>query len=564
MTRTTRRSWLAAVAALGVGTPVFQRALAAAAQQKEKLTPEDVAQAEWVAGIELSPERRRQLLGKIEQLRRQQQRLRQMELDNAEAPMLHFRPLRPELPPQQAAGTTQVRPVELHPPQRPESEEDLAFLPVVELAALLRSRQVSSVELTQLFLKRLKRYDPVLRCVVTLTEELALRQARRADRELDAGQYRGPLHGVPWGAKDLLAVPGYPTTWGAPQFKSQQRPERAAVYERLEAAGAVLVAKLSLGALAAGDRWFGGQTRNPWNPQEGSSGSSAGSAAAVAAGLVPFAIGSETNGSIISPCRRCGTTGLRPSYGRVSRYGAMTLAWSMDKLGPIARTAQDCALVFGAIQGRDPRDESTVARPFRWPPAPRGEPLRVGYFEKEQTAGEQRVLEILRRRGYRLRPVQLPQPIPAEALNLILEAEAACAFDFLLRRGDLEGLNYWRTVFPSAQFITAVEYLRANRLRRRLAEAMNEVFQQVDLYLGGDDLTAANLCGLPAVALPVGTTKRRGQEVLETVKMTGPLDAEETLLAVAHELQQELTAHLLRPPLEKWLKQHARDQAKEK
>ena len=543
------------MASLGVGTPVFQRALAAMAEQKEQITPEDIARAQWVAGIELSEEERRRLAGRINRLHQDQQRLRALELDNAEAPMLHFRPLRDEPPPGQLEAQVDVRPEELHPPRLPENEDDLAFLPVAELAALLRSGKITSVELTQLYLKRLKKYDPVLRCVVTLTEKLAMKQARRADRELAAGHYRGPLHGVPWGAKDLVAVPGYPTTWGAPQFAQQERGEVAAVYERLERAGAVLVAKLSLGALAAGDRWFRGQTRNPWNVAEGSSGSSAGSAAAVAAGLVPFAIGSETNGSIISPCRRCGVTGLRPSFGRVSRYGCMTLAWSMDKLGPIARTAQDCALVFGAIQGRDPRDESTVARPFRWPVPPRQQPLRVGYFPKELSPGEKRVLELLTEMGCRLQPIQFRHMVPVRELGLILDAEAACAFDPLLRHDDLEGLNYWRTVFPSAQFITAVEYLRANRLRRLLAEQMNALFKKVDLYLGGDDLTAANLCGLPAIALPVGTTCRNGHTVPETVKFTGPLDGEETLLAVAHALQQRLDAHLLRPPLDKWLRQ---------
>ncbi len=559
MPRTSRRAWLAAVASLGVGTPVFQRALAAMAEQKEQITPEDIARAQWVAGIELSEEERRRLAGRINRLHQDQQRLRALELDNAEAPMLHFRPLRDEPPPGQLQAQVDVRPEELHPPRLPKNEDDLAFLPVAELAALLRSGKLTSVELTQLYLKRLKKYDPVLRCVVTLTEKLAMKQARRADRELAAGHYRGPLHGVPWGAKDLVAVPGYPTTWGAPQFAQQERGEVAAVYERLERAGAVLVAKLSLGALAAGDRWFRGQTRNPWNVAEGSSGSSAGSAAAVAAGLVPFAIGSETNGSIISPCRRCGVTGLRPSFGRVSRYGCMTLAWSMDKLGPIARTAQDCALVFEAIQGRDSRDEATVARPFRWPVPPRQQPLRVGYFPKELSPGEKRVLELLTEMGCRLQPIQFRHMVPVRELGLILDAEAACAFDPLLRHDELEGLNYWRTVFPSAQFITAVEYLRANRLRRLLAEQMNALFKKVDLYLGGDDLTAANLCGLPAIALPVGTTCRNGHTVPETVKFTGPLDGEETLLAVAHALQQRLDAHLLRPPLDKWLRQQQDD-----
>ena len=254
---------------------------------------------------------------------------------------------------------------------RPGSAEELAFLPVTELSSLIRSRQISSIELTKLYLDRLKRFDPLLKCVVTFTEDLALKQAAQADQEIAAGKYRGPLHGIPWGAKDLIAYPGYPTTWGATPFKDRVIDVKATVAARLEEAGAVLVAKLSLGALAMGDQWFGGRTRSPWDPRTGSSGSSAGSASAVAAGLVGFAIGSETLGSIVSPCRACGASGLRPTFGRVSRHGCMTLSWSMDKLGPIARSIEDCALVFDAIHGADGLDWAAVDQPFDWPPRSR-------------------------------------------------------------------------------------------------------------------------------------------------------------------------------------------------
>ena len=256
---------------------------------------------------------------------------------------------------------------------------------MTSLAQLLRTRQVSSVELTKLYLERLHLFDKALNCVVTFTDDLALRQAQRADDEIAAGKYRGPLHGVPWGAKDLIAVPGYKTTWGATPFENQVLDVTATVAERLEAAGAVLLAKMSLGALAWGDGWFRGMTRNPWNPDAGSSGSSAGSASATAAGLLPFALGSETLGSIISPCRVCGCTGLRPTFGRISRFGCMALAWSMDKIGPISRSVEDCALVFDAIHGADGRDPSAVDRPFAWPSSRDVKSLRVGYFERKNS-----------------------------------------------------------------------------------------------------------------------------------------------------------------------------------
>src|SRR5205823_5688539 len=260
------------------------------------------------------------------------------------------------------------------------------FYSVRQLAELVRSRKVSSTDLIQMYLERLKRYDPILKFVITLTEDRALAQAKEADRDIASGKYRGPLHGLPWGAKDLLAVKGYRTTWGAGGFEDQKIDEDATVVQRLDAAGAVLVAKLTLGALAQGDKWFGGMTRNPWNVKDGSSGSSAGSASAAAAGLVGFAVGSETLGSIVSPCTRCGVTGLRPTFGRVSRHGCMTLSWSMDKLGPIARSVEDCALIFGAIHGADGFDAAAVNRPFSWPLARDLRSLRIGYDEEGKPA----------------------------------------------------------------------------------------------------------------------------------------------------------------------------------
>ncbi len=290
-----------------------------------------------------------------------------MEVGYDVPPALTFFPAPPR--PSAEVSRNRARPTTLACRERPGSDEELAFLPVTELSQLVQGRKVSSIELTRLYLDRLKRFDPLLNCVVTLTDELAMKQAEQADREIAAGRYRGPLHGIPWGAKDLIAYPGYPTTWGATPFKDRVIDAKATVAARLEEAGAVLVAKLSLGALAMGDHWFRGQTHSPWDPRTGSSGSSAGSASAAAAGLVGFAIGSETLGSIVSPCRACGASGLRPTFGRVSRHGCMTLSWSMDKLGPIARSVEDCALIFDAIHGADGLDPAAVDQPFAWPAA---------------------------------------------------------------------------------------------------------------------------------------------------------------------------------------------------
>jgi Asp-tRNA(Asn)/Glu-tRNA(Gln) amidotransferase A subunit family amidase len=406
-----------------------------------------------------------------------------------------------------------------------------------------------------LYLARLKRYDPLLKCVVTLTEDLALQQAARADRELAAGKTRGPLHGIPWGAKDLIAYPGYPTTWGATPFKGRVLDVTASVAARLEEAGAVLVAKLSLGALAQGDLWFGGRTRSPWDPRSGSSGSSAGSASAAAAGLVGFAIGSETLGSIISPCRACGATGLRPTFGRVSRHGCMTLSWSMDKLGPIARSVQDCALVFDAIHGADGQDWAAVDQPFTWPTSINLTDLKIGYIEeRNRPADEREELRVLRHLGFELVPMTLPDHLPIRAVTLMLGTEAAAVFDELTRKHITEGLNTWPATFRQGQFVPAVEYLRAARVRTKLLHAMAERMAKVDLYVAsGPDLPITNLTGHPSVVFPLGFHDRNGRSVPGSVTLTGRLFDESTLLAVAHAIQQATGHHLRRPALERFL-----------
>jgi Asp-tRNA(Asn)/Glu-tRNA(Gln) amidotransferase A subunit family amidase len=544
-----RRRLLQVLAGLGVGSAVFQRALAAEAEKAPAVTTEMVAQAEWIAGLKLAEADRQALAAILTSTLRDFAALRAVPLPNSVPLALTFHPA-PWLPPGRPDRGT-VEPISPAAPKKPDAEQDLAFLPVTALAALLRNRQVSSAELTRTYLGRLKKYDPALHCVVTLTEDLALRQAEQADREIAAGRYRGSLHGIPWGAKDLIAYPGYPTTWGAAPYKDQTLNVKATVAQRLEEAGAVLVAKLSLGALAMGDRWFGGRTRNPWDARQGSSGSSAGSASATAAGLVAFALGSETLGSIVSPCRTCGVTGLRPTFGRVSRHGCMTLAWSMDKLGPIARSVEDCALVLGAIHGFDGLDPAAVDRPFSWPLPRDLRGLRVGYTEDGGDAAKRDDLRVLRDLGVKLVPIKLPDKQPVGAMALILDTEAAAAFDDLTRKGVTEGLNEWPGLFRKGEFVPAVEYLRANRVRTLLLREMEEVMRQVDLYVGGRDLLLTNLTGHPTVVLPNGFRKAGETELPRSIAFTGRLYGEAELLAVAHAYQQATGHHLRRPPLDR-------------
>jgi Asp-tRNA(Asn)/Glu-tRNA(Gln) amidotransferase A subunit family amidase len=566
---------------MGAASAVFGRALAALAAEGEAVTEEMIRQAEWISGLDLTDEQRTLMTAGLNDSVGAFIKIRQVPLDNAVAPAFHFVPAGVE---DQGAvrRDTKVAFKPVPGATRPASPEELAFSQVTELASLLHRRKVSSVELTKLYLDRLRRYDPILECVVTYTEELALQQARQADREITAGRWRGPLHGVPWGAKDLLAVPGYPTTWGAEPYKNQVLNGKATAALRLEQAGAVLVAKLTLGALAMGDVWFGGQTRNPWKPAEGSSGSSAGPAAAVVAGLSGFAIGSETLGSIVSPCTRCGATGLRPTFGRVSRHGAMALAWTMDKLGPLARSVEDCALVFAAILGADGQDPSAVDRPFKWPLARDPRSLRVGFvqdaFEVDRAKNAEkeddkararewqeldlRTLTVLREIGFKLVPITLPHDYPVDSLRFLLQAEAAAAFDELTRSGrdkllKRQDANAWPTVFHRAQLTPAVEYIRANRIRTLLMREMEKLMEDVDVYVcpsfGGGNLLLTNLTGHPAVVLPNGYRSSDGTPT--SITFTGRLFGETALLAVAHAYQKATDFNRRRPPLEAFLKE---------
>ena len=516
--------------------------------------------AEKVAGLDFSLPENRLLLDDARENLERYRTLRRFPLDNAVAPALQFNPL-PDNAPTAPSAFVPAAATDKKTVLFPSDPQQLAFLTVAELGELIRSRQVSSLQLTRLYLERLKKYGPKLECVVTLTEELALSQARRADEEIGAGRYRGPLHGIPWGAKDLLSTKGIRTTWGSAPYQNQVPSEDATVVRKLEEAGAVLVAKLTLGELAWGDVWFGGMTRNPWNLEQGSSGSSAGPASATAAGLVAFAIGSETWGSIVSPSTRCGVTGLRPTFGRVSRSGAMTLSWSMDKLGPICRSVEDCALVLQVICGSDGKDLTVLNRPFQ--PSPGSidlRTLRIGYLQKDfnhhydNRKNDRDTLATLRRLGVVLIPLELPQ-FPLDAMSLILNVEAAAAFQELTlsHRDDLmkrQVRDAWPNVFRHSQLVPAVEYLQANRIRTLLMRRMAEEMKKVDLFLApaleGDTLLLTNLTGHPALVLPNG---RHGKKEWGSITFIGNLFDEERMLAAARAYQEQTSFHRQHPSL---------------
>jgi len=403
------------------------------------------------------------------------------------------------------------------PGSLPAKDEDIAYAPLTKLSRWIETRQITSERLTHIYLERLERFNPKLRCAITITRELALTQAKQADQEIAQGKYRGPLHGIPWGGKDLLDTAGIPTTYGAEPYRGRIPSEDAAVVKRLHDAGAVLIAKLSLGALALNDIWFGGQTMNPWLPEEGSSGSSAGPGAATAAGLVGFSIGSETGGSIVSPSMRCGVTGLRPTYGRVPRTGAMTLCWSLDKLGPMTRGVEDTLLVLQAISGPDPGDVASVPSHLDFDATRAVKGLRLGYFpawmkERPATEVDRAALETARKIGFELVEVSLPD-WPYDSLNLILFAEAAAAFEELTLSGGLRELkaqvpDAWPNLFRQARFLSAVDFVQADRMRRKVAHEMSRLFSEVDLLLvpslRDEMLVITNFTGHPSLTLRAG------------------------------------------------------------
>jgi Asp-tRNA(Asn)/Glu-tRNA(Gln) amidotransferase A subunit family amidase len=572
-----RRSALAVLGTAGIGTAVFQRALAATAEGGP-VSSQMVADAEWVAGIKLTDPQREAVVNAFQKFARQDlDRVRPIELENSLLPGLRFAPLAsPASLPDPRGYEVKTSPTGSEAPSpnslsRPDSDEDLAFSSIRQLGKLLRSRKISSVELTKLYLERLRRFDPLLKCVVTFMDELALKQAERADQELRANNDRGPLHGIPWGVKDIFSYPGYPTTWGVGQYRDRVIDVKAAVAERLDNAGAVLLAKLATNTLAGGSvLWYRGITRNPWNPRQDAAGSSSGPAVTTAAGLVGFSIGTETTGSLIGPSIVCGVVGLRPTYGRVSRYGCMQLCWSLDKIGPICRSADDCGLVFAAIHGADPRDAASIDRQYVWPSSRELSTIRVGYIANGIEEAQRDDLRALRELGVKLVPVEKPNlkkeyGLPKNEIIVgLMASESAAAFEELTRRGEPKGVKGWPQWFLLGHFLTAVDYLRHNRLRAIVMQRFDKMMQAVDVFLCDDEKEGddpddkwdwySNMTGHPKIAFPRKFETQNGFLMPKPQLMIGRIYDESTLLAVAHACQRAIGLSE-RPPLEKFLAQ---------
>ncbi len=551
----TRRRALAILGAAGIGPGVFQRALAAKAVEGP-ITPPMIADAEWIAGIKLTPAQREAAVKHLNRFRESTKRVRAMELDNAQLPGLSFAPLTsPASQPDPRGYQVVAAPMPVSSTlARPDSDEELAFTAIRQLGALLRSRKISSVELTKLYLGRLRRYDPLLKCVVTFMDEVALEQAKRADHELAQGKDRGALHGIPWGLKDIIAYPGYPTTWCAPQYRHRVINVKAAVAERLENAGAVLIAKLANNPFAGGGvQWYRGVTRNPWNPHQDAAGSSSGPGSAIAAGLVGFSIATDTGGSIVHPSMRCGAVGLRPTYGRVSRHGCMQLCWSLDTVGPICRSADDCGLVFAAIHGADPRDRVAVDRPYVWPSSRDMATIRVGYFPEKGKEADREELRVLRDLGVQLVPIRKTQlPEDQSIIQAVVAMESAATFDELIRHGGPKGVHGWPKWWTYGHLLSAVDYLKFNRLRAILMELLEKLMQTIDIYLGDELAPYTNLAGQPTLAFPKKLERENGFLVPRHQLLVGRAYDESTLLALADAYQRAIGLHE-RPPLEKFL-----------
>jgi Asp-tRNA(Asn)/Glu-tRNA(Gln) amidotransferase A subunit family amidase len=557
-----RRHFLACLSSLGLGSTLLPEALTIAAQGADTVTLDMLEAAQEIAGLSFTREEQQAILTRLNASRGYLAgfaALRAAKLGNDEQPAIVFNPVPPgKVLPSGPRGLVR-RPRNV---SRPSSDEALAFLPVTDLARLVETRQVKPSELTELYLARLAKYDSTLRCVVSLTAELARTQAREADAEIAAGKYRGPLHGIPYGLKDLFAVRGTKTTWGSSPWKDRVIENDATVYGKLRAAGAILVAKLSTGALAVSAQWFGGLTRNPWNLTEDASGSSAGSGAATAAGLVGFAIGSDTGGSIIQPAERNGIAGLRPTFGRVSRYGGMTLSWTQDTVGPLCRSVEDCALVFDAIYGPDGKDNTVLDVPFRWDATVDVRNLRIGYLrsafasQPDDTARQLTVrrnneaaLQVIRGLGVQAVPFDLPAADIA-ALDFIRWAETAAFFDEPTRIGTLRDIENGpeQSTRPadirSGRFIPAAEYIQANRYRLRVMQQMDAAMSGLDLFLGSNALLT-NRLGLPILSLPNGFAG--GSPT--ALHMTGKLFGEPELLLLAHAFQSATDHHLKHPTM---------------
>jgi Asp-tRNA(Asn)/Glu-tRNA(Gln) amidotransferase A subunit family amidase len=533
-------------------------------QTTQRVTKEMLHAAEQLIGIELNDAQESMALQGVNRNLSAYETLRKIDVPLDTEPATAFHPAPPG---KKFNGKPAVK-FKLNKQDVPKynSLEEVAFFTASQLAELVRTKQVSSTDLTKMYLGRLKRYAPKLLCVVTLTEELALKQAAEADREIKAGKYRGPLHGIPCGIKDLFATKGIKTTWGAEPFRDQMIDYDSTVVERLREAGAVLVAKLSMGALAQGGKWFAGVTRNPWQVNEdriGSSGSSAGPASATAAGLVGFSIGTETLGSIVSPATRCGCAGLRPTYGRVSRYGAMGLSWTMDKIGPICRGVEDLAATLAAIYGPDQRDITVGDAPFNWTPDVPLSKLRIGFLKTEfestdrnekERAIYKEALDVLRTAGAVLEPIELPQ-FSTGSLRIILSAEAAAAFDDITRDGRVNQLSGqspgdWPNSFRQSRFIPAVEYIRAQRARTLLMREMDKLMSKWDVFVspapGSASLLLTNLTGHPQVCVPCGFIDNLPRSIM----FAGGLYDEASPLRVALAYERATKWHTMHPSMD--------------
>jgi len=549
-----RRSFLAWCGGLGLGSGLFPGALWAQSDGgSEAITSTMIDAAASLAGLRISAVDREEMVTGINANLASYEALRNIHIDQNVPPPLYFNPAVPgqtfsiERTPFSRGSRDRVT--------RPQNLEDIAFWPVTDLSQLIESRQVSSQELTRMYLDRVRRYDPVLHCVVTLTEELAIEQAAQADREIAAGNYRGALHGIPWGAKDVIAKRGYRTTWGSEAYREQTLDLDATVVARLEEAGAVLLAKLATGEIARGDRWFDKQTRNPWKTDEGSGGSSAGPASATAAGLVGFSIGTDTTGSILGPSKTCGISGLRPTFGRVSRHGVMPVCWSLDKVGPMCRSVEDCAIVFEAIRGPDNLDLAVVDMPFNWDGNGSLEDLRIGYLQDAfDDTNDTLTLESLRSMGVDLMPLSLPEHAGMDALQMLLVDEAA-AFDELIQTGRVDLLIQDREepedmLMRVARLLPAVEYLQIQRLRMLMMRSMDEALRYIDVYIsphgGSPNTSATSLTGHPAISVPNGFDddgKPTG------ILFVGKLYGEADLMTVAKAYQDANAFHHSQPPL---------------
>jgi Asp-tRNA(Asn)/Glu-tRNA(Gln) amidotransferase A subunit family amidase len=568
-----RRRFLAYFSRIGLSSTLLPGVLwtQLEGQQTPRITPDMLKAAERIAGLEFTDAQRELLISDVNDHLDHYEHLRKIPLANSVVSSLKFSPVLPGMKfdmlrrPMKASSPPKV--------QRPSNLEDVAFWPTTDLAALISTHQVRSIELTEMYLSRLKKYNGKLQFLITATDDLAMKQAKQADAEIAAGRYRGPLHGIPWGAKDLISKKGYKTTWGAVAFQDQSFDYDATIVERLQNAGAVLIAKLTTGELAGGDVWFGGKTKNPWNPEEGSSGSSAGPASATAAGCVGFAIGTETGGSIVSPSTRCGVYGMRPSFGRISRHGVMTLAWSLDKAGPICRGVEDCALVLDALQGPDGKDLTATSVPFNWNASLDVTKLRVGYLKAafdeprptpEEADNDAAALDKLRAMGVNLKPIDFPD-FPIEDLMRVLEVEFSAAFDAFTRnkQDDLmirQDKDSDANLYRINRFVPAVEYIQATRVRTLLMEAMARTMSDIDVYLAPItshhppkpnsvldlNTTLTNITGQPTVVVRNGFTAKG---LPTSITFTGKVYGEAKMLALARAYQTATGWHSRHPAL---------------